>query len=254
MMLKLTLEALFAPASLIGLLLTVALIWTFLRCRRAVPLIVLTLVWLLYGVTTSPFIADMAIGRLQDIARRDATCPPPPPGATLVVLAGGIDDDTSDVEDFNALQSQSIRRLLAALRLGNQTPGSTLLLSGGSGDPLKEADVMRAMAIQFGFPAGRIIIDTRSQTTYQSAANLSHFIPPGAKKPIYLITSAYHMPRAFQAFRAFRPDICAWPVDFTHHDRPYPLRFLPSARAMERTYRALHEFVGIAFYSVVKIH
>ncbi len=253
MMLKLTLEALFAPASLIGFLLTVILIWTFLRCRRAFPLIVLTLVWVLYIVATSPFVADEAIGRLQDIARRDAVCPPPPPGATLVVLAGGIDDDTTDIQDFNALQTQSIRRLLAALRLGSQTPGSTLLLSGGSGDPLNEADVMRAMAIQFGFPASRIVMDQLSKTTYQSAANLSHFIPPDSAQRVYLITSAYHMPRAFQAFRAFRPDICAWPVDFTRHDRPYPLRFLPSARAMERTYRALHEFVGIAFYSVVKI-
>lgn len=253
MMLKLTVEALLAPASLIGFLLTIMLVWSFLRCRRGLALSLLTVVWVLYLLTTSPFFADMAIGRLQDMAKRDATCPSPPPGATLVVLAGGIDDGTTDIADFNALQTQSIRRLLAALRLGSQTPQSTLLLSGGSGEPLTEAEVMREMAIQFGFPAKRIIMDQLSQTTYQSAANLARFVPPNSATKVYLVTSAYHMPRAFLAFRASRPDICAWPVDFSRHDRPYLLRFLPSARAMERINRALHEYVGIVFYELVRI-
>lgn len=249
---KLTLELLFSPVGLtaFGLVVLSALVtW------RRPPL---GLRWLTYAITvlfvlsSMPLFANLALGALEQRARQAQTCPAPPPGAVFVVLAGGVDGNPPDAQDYTALKTASLKRLIAAVQLAQRTPDSSLLISGGWGKAVREANLMGALAEQMGFPRQRITLDTASRTTFQTAVNLRDRLlhtPPARR---YLFTSADHMPRALMAFAHEGVAICAWPVDFEALPIQ-PLDMLtPQISALEKTSRVVHELLGMLYYRLVK--
>ena len=69
---------------------------------------------------------------------------------------------------------------------------------------------------------------------------------------IVLVTHALHMPRARQLFAAQGLSVVAAPTDFRGRNRQ-PLTvfdFLPQPRAIQNSYYALHEYIGIAWASL----
>ncbi|MEW6560214.1 MAG: YdcF family protein [Pseudomonadota bacterium] len=249
---KLTLELLFSPVGLtaFGLVVLSALV-----TRRRPPL---GLRWLTYAVTvlfvlsSMPLFANLALGALEQRARQTQTCPAPPPGAVFVVLAGGVDGNPPDAQDYTALKTASLKRLIAAVQLAQRTPDSSLLISGGWGKAVREANLMGALAEQMGFPRQRITLDTTSRTTFQTAVNLRDRLLHTAPARRYLVTSADHMPRALMAFAHEGVAICAWPVDFEALPIQ-PLDMLtPQISALEKTSRVVHELLGMLYYRLVK--
>ena len=111
---------------------------------------------------------------------------------------------------------------------------------------------MGALAVQLGFPASRMILDTTSRTTFQTAVNTRERIlqfPVGRR---YLVTSADHMPRAMMAFAHEQVSICAWPVDY----EAIPIQALdmlnPQISALDKTTRVVHELLGMLYYRLIK--
>ena len=250
--LKLTLELLLSPVGLAACgLIFLSILVTWRPHRRAVRL--LTYATTLVLITASmPLAANIALGALERKATQEKICPPPPPGSLFVVLAGGINGHPAHDSDFSALKVASLRRLLSAVQIAQQVPDSTLLISGGWGKSVREANLMGALAEQLGFPASRIALDTQSRTTFQTAQNIRErvlAIPPARR---YLITSADHMPRAMMAFTHEDISICAWPVDY----EALPLQPLdmltPQISALEKSTRVLHELLGMVYYRLVK--
>lgn len=249
---KTWIELLIAPVSVITWGLLILALLTFWKSRD----------WLLRGFAlalaalafalTIPLTANEALGALEAAARRDAACGPPPPGSIIIVLAGGIYGEPPKVTDFSDLKQESIRRLMSAAMLALRTPGSRLLISGGAGGRYREADIMGALARQMGFPASRIMLDRASRTTYQSARNVAAMLAGDRQAPRYLLTSAYHMPRALMAFRDSGQQVCALPVDFRAIEMPPYEMLTPQLSALAKMTEALHEFIGIVFYRLVK--
>jgi uncharacterized SAM-binding protein YcdF (DUF218 family) len=250
--LKLTLELLLSPVGLTAcglILLTVLVSW---RPHRPAVRLLIYASTLLFICASMPLTANMALGALEQKATQERVCPPPPPASVIVVLAGGINGNPASDADVAALKAASLRRLLSAVQLAQQVPDSTLLISGGWGKSVREADLMGALAEKMGFPAARIVLDTQSRTTFQTAQNirqrLSH-VPPGQR---YLVTSADHMPRAMMAFAHENLSICAWPVDY----EALPLQPLdmltPQISALEKSTRVVHELLGMLYYRLVK--
>ena len=250
--LRLWLESLLSPVALIAWcllgLLVVALRTPGTRRLR----VAIAALCALYLAASLPLTADALFDSLQNRARRDARCGPPPPGSVIIVLAGGILRQPADPTDFNALRAQSLRRLIAAVAVARATPGSVLLISGGTGARYREADVMGALAQQMGIPAARIVLDRESRTTDASAVDTRSLPANRAPAPRYLLTSADHMPRALLAFRHRGQTVCAWPVDFDNVHLPLFERMTPQLGALEKTAMALHEYLGLAFYAGFK--
>lgn len=249
---RLWLESLLSPAALIAWCLLALLVLTLRtpasrRVRAATAALCA-----LYLAMTLPLTADPVFDALQRRARGDARCGPPPPGSVIIVLAGGILRQPADPTDFNALRAQSLRRLIAAVALARATPGSVLLISGGTGERYREADVMGTLARQMGIPAARIVLDRESRTTDASAIDTRGLPKDRAHAPRYLLTSAYHMPRALLAFRRHGQTVCAWPVDFQTARLPLFERLTPQLGALERMTMAWHEYLGLAYYAWLK--
>ncbi len=249
---KLTLELLFSPVGLTacGLVLLCVLV-TLRKHRMAVRLLVYATT-LLFIAASMPLTANLALGALEARADQEKTCPAPPAGSLLVVLAGGVDGSPASASDYSALKAASLRRLLAAVQLAEHTPHSTLLISGGWGKTVREANLMGALALHLGFPAQRLELDTVSRTTFQTAQNVRSRIlqfPPAQR---YLVTSADHMPRAMLAFAHEGVAICAWPVDFEALPIQ-PLDMLtPQISALEKSTRVVHELLGMVYYRLIK--
>ncbi|MDE2150104.1 MAG: YdcF family protein [Gammaproteobacteria bacterium] len=204
-----------------------------------------------YYLLTIPLTANWVLGALEATAARERTCGPPPAGSVLIVLAGGVSGDPDSATDFADLKAESIHRLLSGAQLALRTPDSVLVVSGGAGGRYREADLMANLAEQMGLPRNRIIVDRKSTTTYQSAVNVGTMLA-GSHAPRYMLTSAYHMPRAFLAFRQSGQPVCAWPVDFRAIAMPPYAMLTPQLSALEKMSRALHEWLGLWFYRWLK--
>ena len=249
---KLILELLLSPVGLTACSLIVLTILVSWRPQRLVVRLLTYASTLIFITASMPLTANMALGALEQKATQEKICPPPSPGSVIVVLAGGINGNPVRDADVSALKTASLRRLLSAVDLAQRVPNSTLLISGGWGRSVREANLMGALAEKLGFPASRIVLDTKSRTTFQTAQNLLERlsqVPPGKR---YLVTSADHMPRAMMAFKHEDLSICAWPVDY----EALPLQPLdmltPQISALEKSTRVVHELLGMLYYRFVK--
>lgn len=250
--LKTGLELLLSPVGLTSCGLVALSVWVSVRPQRLALRLVVYATTALFLLASMPLTANLALGALERYAAREKTCPAPPAGSVLVVLAGGIHGNPTSATDIAALKATSLRRLIDAVLLAQRVPHSTLLISGGWGKTVREADLMGALAQRMGFPPSRIELDIRSRTTYQSAVNLRARlaqVPPDRR---YLVTSADHMPRAIMAFAQQGLRLCAWPVD----DEAQPLQPLemltPQIGALEKSTRVLHELLGMVYYRLIE--
>jgi len=177
-------------------------------------------------------------------------------GATdVVALGGGVLPRSPEYGGKAALAGTSAMRAAAALRIARET-GLPLLFSGGGikGDDSEEseAEAARRFWIGLGANPSRIRIETESRDTDENARLVAAMVGKG---PIVLVTSASHMPRAVLAFNKAGVEVIPAPTDYRANARvspskPYPLGWLPKAEYLAVTAWALHEYIGLLYYTV----
>lgn len=221
-------------------------------------LIVLALAWhvLPGGVRWLGVVIEIALVALMTpiganaLARSlEARIPPPsacvaPQPTTVVVLAGGFDYSPRTPDDFGALRSVSLQRLFAGVALWRRIPDARLVIAGGGGGAIREAELMANLAVQLGVPAAVIELDDRSRNTWENAHNVAA-LSPAVTKRIWLVTSPMHLPRALLAFRAWGFEPCAWPTDRRYRNvQIFPGAFIPQGGSVRTASVALHELIG----------
>lgn len=207
----------------------------------------------LWWIAATPMTASLALGVLERQATSEAAgCAPPEAHAWFVVLAGGLDRQASSAQDVGALSATSMRRIIAAAQLASGVLDSHLLISGGMGRRWTEADLMGALAQRLGIAPERIELERRSRNTLQNAREVARMLRGARPRPLYLVTSAYHMPRAWMSFRHSGLRVCALPVDYESIPRFSLEDLVPDAFALRTMSHAVHEYLGIVYYRLVK--
>ncbi|MCV7064954.1 YdcF family protein [Mycolicibacterium farcinogenes] len=122
------------------------------------------------------------------VAGRDFTKP------AIVILGYGLQPDGS-------MRTILYHRVLTGLAVAQAFPQSPVIVTGGNPRNGKtEAGQMRNLLLTLGFPANRIIVEDRANSTVQNA----RFSVPLAKKAgatgIIVVTSSTHQGRADQNF------------------------------------------------------
>jgi uncharacterized SAM-binding protein YcdF (DUF218 family) len=121
-------------------------------------------------------------------------------------LAGPMDDPTGDVlivlggsalED-SVIGESSYWRSVYALRAYRQTPFSKVVVSGGG--KYHPADLMRDFLVASGVPSDRVTVEDKSDSTRENAVYTKQLVGSDNKR-LVLLTSDYHMFRAFRVFR-----------------------------------------------------
>ncbi len=248
-MVKYALEILILPPVNLALVALVALV---LR-RRAVALVALLAVLVL----ALPVVADQLIWRLEQglpevLADRSV------PQAIVILSAeterlaaapGGLLPVATDVGPL------TLERLRAGMLLARRT-GLPVLTSGGvinrtvGPDGFQEPPVAAVMA--------RVLADdwqvpvrwqeTASADTWQNAANSAVLLRAAGISKVYVVTHAWHERRALVAFAAAGIEAVAAPVRWDLRPDPGVGDFVPRATAWLRSYYAVHEWVGWAWY------
>lgn len=179
--------------------------------------------------------------------------------SVIVVLAGGANGPTKG-HSFAELSGASWRRWWRGIELYRQFEGRLpLLYSGGSGDPFHpftgEAALARSYAVASGVVEDHVWIESDSRTTWESAFAVKSFLderfPEREQHRVILVTSARHMPRSLAMMRRVGIEALPAPADFSAADWRWSLAsFLPNADSFSSSVASLHEWLGLAAYSI----
>lgn len=146
------------------------------------------------------------------------------------------------------LDEHGWERLRAGIQLWKKI-GGTLLLVGGPGKTVEDsfAGFMLKVAEESGIPRESISLTFQSRSTYEDILQASPQIK-GYQGPVWLVTSAVHMPRAMAVGRKLGLAMDAFPCDYRQVQDPtwriwFPDNGGPSTWAM-----VLHELIGYQYY------
>jgi uncharacterized SAM-binding protein YcdF (DUF218 family) len=182
---------------------------------------------------------------------------PVPPTAlqaeAAVVLAGTVDLARSTPDRIELYDRPE--RIIEGAQLVVQGRAPLLVISGGSGDPLRpkavEAEYLATLARRLGVSSGKILIQGESRTTAEDAEHTAALLKRRGIRSFFLVTSAFHLPRAVACFRKQGLEPIPYPVDFrvtpvTEVQNP----FVPTVGSLKLSTLALHEYLGLAHYWV----
>jgi uncharacterized SAM-binding protein YcdF (DUF218 family) len=167
----------------------------------------------------------------------------------IVVLGGGIRTDAVEFGGGDTLNARTLERLRYGAWLHRKT-GKPLLVAGGAVDKEVEAEgpLMRAaLESEFGVPVAWV--ERRSTNTRENARFSAALLKAAGIRRIYLVSHVWHLPRAVPEFE--REGLAVVPAGTGYQPSSGPLSpfdFLPSASALNLSYYACHEWIGLAWY------
>jgi uncharacterized SAM-binding protein YcdF (DUF218 family) len=163
-----------------------------------------------------------------------------------VVLGGGLGRESPEY-GTDTVNPPTLERLRYAAWLHRRT-GLPILVSGGRplDTRLSEADTMRdALTADFNAPPRWVEGD--SLNTRENAVRAQALLADGSIRRIYLVTHAWHMPRARRAFEEVGLEVIAAPTGYASIT-PSPMAWVPSGQALRNTHLAMREWLGQAWY------
>jgi uncharacterized SAM-binding protein YcdF (DUF218 family) len=198
----------------------------------------------LLSLAALPFVAAHM---LEDVEIRTAAKPDFSAAQAIVVLGGGVHrGDGAKVPD--TLGAWSLERLYFTQQAYRQL-NLKVAVSGGRamGAHVSEASLMKAVLEgNFGVPV--TWVDDRSRSTYENALYTAQLLRTDNVATVVLVTNAWHMKRALWSFEHVGLHAIPWPAPLTYDESDRIDDYLPQTGALESSYHALHEAIGLAYY------
>ncbi len=246
------------PLGFACVLLILALI-VYKRHKLQTTLIALALAVLWLG--GNPFISSLTLRSLE----WRYLPPNPMPWAEAIVVLGGGTDPAEYPRPTTEINGSGDRVLYGAL-LYKEGKAPLVLLSGGSitflgTHPSTPAEQMAEIMKWMDVPESAMVLQTKSQNTYEDALYCAQILKDRGIKRIILVTSAFHMTRAVGLFEHQGFKVIPAPTDYkvteqgwnnlVHGDFEAKLvALLPNINDMSLTALAIKEYIGIAVYSL----
>jgi len=242
-------KALWFFAAPSALLILGALIGAAYSARRSGQLLALGCLAILLVIAAAPAGA-LLIAPLENRFPAPPADAPPPDG--IIVLGGAIDEDISMARGQTTFD-EGAERLTQAAILARRYPSARIVYTGGSnsllGRPSTEAEQARNLLVAMGVDAERITLETRSRNTDENARFTAAIVHPQSDQSWFIVTSAFHMPRAMGLFRKAGFAAIADPVDYRTVDGRGDWRLnvnLPHGLVLFDL--AMHEWIGLVAY------
>jgi uncharacterized SAM-binding protein YcdF (DUF218 family) len=164
----------------------------------------------------------------------------------IVVLGGGSYVDAPEY-GTDTVSDATLERLRYAANLHRRT-GKPILVSGG--DPIRlgtsEGEQMKAALKDFGVTTRWV--ESGSNNTFENARLTQKTLKHAAIDSVFLVTHAWHMPRAKMAFQNAGLRVVPAPMHFSTAARLSVLDFVPTASGIRDSGYFFHEVAGIAWY------
>ena len=174
----------------------------------------------------------------------------PNAGAIVILSADDLRATPGGIVGPPDIGPLTLQRLRAGALLHRRT-GLPILVSGGvvrEGTPPIARAMARVLAEEFATPARWV--EDRSATTWENAAFSAPLLREDGITVAYVVTHAWHMRRSLLAFGRTGLVAVAAPTHFTGPARPDAGAFVPSAQAWSDSHHALHEWIGLVWYTL----
>ncbi len=240
------------PIYLIGVLLVfTGLAWQrdpargLLRWRRWLAL---GLVWA--WLCSTPALSNAWLRTLEGDPRAPSATAVQRDDATLIVVLGSGEMWSPRGRRQVRLDLAGWERVTGAVALWRQTGGRMLFTGGPGGDDATSlAGAMAQIAMDLGVPRDRITLTAVSASTFEDLKYSAPTIERNAG-PVWLVTSAAHMPRALGVARKLGLMLLPHRVHFRQILDLTWTAWLPHNRGPERLALVLHEVLGELLYDV----
>jgi uncharacterized SAM-binding protein YcdF (DUF218 family)/glycosyltransferase involved in cell wall biosynthesis len=155
----------------------------------------------------------------------------------IAVFAGGVGESGQAGGGYQERVKQAVD-----LYEGGYAP--QMVFSSGFVFAFREAEVMRALAVDRGVPPGAIHLESQARNTYENVQYTTALARQQGWRRVLLVSSPYHMRRALLTWRRAAPDIevVSTPVaasQFYAHGR---------GASLEQIRGILQEYAAIALY------
>jgi len=243
------------PSTLFMLLMGAGLIalWRNHDERQRRKLLCFSLLWLVWCAVSTPASQYLVSGTLE--WRYPPRYDLPKATKAIVVLGGGI-ANPDDLRERPDLGDASIARCLKAADLYREHGPCKLIVCGGktpndpTGPPL--ATVMYDFLCHCGVSPDDIILEDRSQTTYENAVEATRLLREhDLDENVVLVTSAAHLNRGVRCFRQL--GIAVTPIGCSYRATKFQWRlstFLPVASSASHVDDVAHEWIGMLWYGI----
>lgn len=167
-----------------------------------------------------------------------------------VVLLGGVVDEEVTHDSGQPSYNDNVERVIMTHRLLRAGRANVVIVSGGTLDP-RNADYGEAVQLarqleDWGIAKDRIVLEDRSRNTRENAVFSLAMAREHGFKSVVIVTSAFHMARAADCFRAVGMEVDLMPVDY--RARASVNEWLPRATALANTTAMSREWFGRWIY------
>jgi len=238
------------PSTFILVLILIGLI--FLSKQRRTGKILVIIGLLLYYIFSITPVTDLILlpleSQYQPVQKNEFD-----KADKIVLLLGGKESDVLRASEVLRIYVQSSKF---------KVQSSKIIVSGK--DPLNpernEAEGVKEFLVGWGIPPENIILENQSRNTFESAKNIKKLV---GTAPFFLVTSAYHMPRAMETFQKMGTNPISAPTDFktkkTLHQNEFGTRFsynlldfFPGLGNLKNPNLVFHEYLGILLYKTLR--
>lgn len=204
--------------------------------------------WLLLYAVNTPLVSAVMLRSLESAPA--APLDRAGEAGAIVVLSANLNLDAPEY-DGETVGTMTLERLRYGAWLQRQT-GLPLLVSGGyiEGALQPLATAMRDVLVREFGVAVRWVED-RSHSTFENATMSARLLRADGVGTVFLVTHAWHIPRAQAAFAAAGLKVIPAPTMFTPWPGLVPTAALPASGALQRSAFALYEWLGLAWYRLV---
>jgi uncharacterized SAM-binding protein YcdF (DUF218 family) len=163
----------------------------------------------------------------------------------VVILGAGSQRDLADYggETVSAL---GLERLRYGAKLAREGKLPVLVTDGALAGRRPGAELMAEALLDWGVRARWV--EGRALTTHDNARYARQLLAADGIDRIALVSHAWHLPRAVAVFRRVGFTVLPAPTLVPAGRRFDALDWLPDAAALTRSTRALHEYLGGAWY------
>ncbi len=201
------------------------------------------LLWLL----STPYFAEELLHELEGKPFVNNT--KKPQADAIVVLGGGTYFNAPEYGG-DTVSKDTLERLRYAAKLYRETL-KPIMVTGGMplGNSLSEGEQMKqVLEHEFNVPVQWT--EGASDNTLENAQRCQQLLKQAGITRVYLVTHAWHMLRAVQAFQVAGLQVVPAPTAYSTRYRIDLLAFMPNAYALLDSRIFLHELIGMLWYQL----
>jgi len=199
-------------------------------------------------VLGAPYVASRMLAGVE--AGVEPAPIPPPSGVEAIVILAGDAERMAPEYGGPTVGELALERLRYGAHLQRRT-GLPILVSGGKThrDVAIHAELMQEVLVE-DFRASVRWLETESGNTWENARQSAEMLGADGVETVYLVTHAWHMPRARDAFESAGLAVVPAPTGFT---LPAPLLLetvVPGTGGWTESHYAIHERLGALWYDL----